>query len=285
MTTPSVGVSLAGVPGKIFVKGPIGDVSAAQIDRTLPPMTLTLLDSTVAVQPGTVRALVSGGPAAGTAYFFFGGSTPAAHFQTAALDEGGGASVSLVITNRPVGSSIIIVGSTSVLPAQTAENSEPINITGAPPPTEATVVTAVPPMPPEAPVNHWVFQAYDFSSGGLVSTYTLPINPDRLDMSYGEFVIDHENTTVSNGRIVAWEGAPVPNIWRWSGAVLDEASYGAMVAIGTTGQRLYLTDHFRRRFLVKVASVSMQRVRDLERPWHHRYEMTAWILSGAGVVV
>jgi hypothetical protein len=275
--------TVGGLPAAITVTAPSGSVSAAVIDRTAVAMTLQLLDFEVTVQPGTVRVLVSGGPSAGTAYFFLGGSST--HFATAGLDEGGGASLTLSLPSMPTGPNVVRVGATSVAPTLTDDNSDAFTVSGAPPPPDEVFTPQVPPMPPEAPVNHWVFQGADFSNNNAVAVYTLPVNPSAVQMSFGEFVIDHEATTVSNGRLVAWEGAPAPNIWRWNGFVLDKQQHDALMAIGTTGQRLWLTDHLRRRYLVKIATCSLQRKRDIERPWLHTYEMTAWILSGEGVVV
>ena len=282
MTTPA-SVLIEGLPAVITVSAPTGEVSAVEIVRTVDPMTLTVLDVEVKIQPGTVRALVSGGPPGGTAYFFLGGSST--HFATAALDDGGGASTTLIITDVLIGPNLIRVSATNVAPTATADNSEAITVTGSPPPPVVVVTPQVPPMPEATPVNHWVFQGADFSNNNAVAVYTLPVNPAMLEMSYGEFVVDHEATTVSNGRLVAWEGAPAPNVWRWAGHVLDKSQHDSLLAIGTTGQRLWLTDHHRRRYLVKIATCSMQRKRDIERPWLHTYEMTAWILSGEGVVV
>ena len=153
-----------------------------------------------------------------------------------------------------------------------------------PAPEPTPITPAVEPPLPEVP-NRWVFQAYDFSSLDSVATYVLPLNPSQVDRGFGEFALVAEPTTVSNGRVILWEGAPKPVLWTWTGRLLSEDDVVEMQRWGTTGQRIWVTDDFGERYLVKVTSYEATRVRDKDRRWHHEYTMTAAVLAGRGVAV
>lgn len=274
---------IAGPSAAITLAAPVGSVVTYTVNRADLVLTMSLIDSDVPVQPGTLRASVYNGTAYATVYFFLDGA--ATHFHSAALDETGSATVALPINNVTVGSHAVRVSETTTLPAATTVNDKAFTVSGAPAPVYVAPTPQTPPAPPDAPIDYWVFQAYDFSSLDNVETYTLPVNPKEYEPSYGGFAISSEPTTVSSGTVVSWEGVAPPETMRWSGRILTKEDHAAMLKVGVTGQRIWVTDHFRRRFLVKIASFTPQRVRDRARPWHHEYEMTAWVLQGEGVLV
>jgi len=275
------------VASSLTVAAPVGQVVATAVppetfDRSGEGLTLTLVDTDVPSQPGTIRATVANGQATQTAYFFLDNATAA--FVSQVLDTVGSASVNLPINNLTVGTHSIRVGPTTVQPVGTTANTKTFTVAQAAAPAPVGAAGTVPPLPPQAPVNHWTFQAYDFSSLANVDTYVLPVNPSKVDQSFGEQVLESEVTVVSSGLVFTWEGEGQPPLWRWEGVVLTNPDYLNALKLGVTGQRVYLTDHFRRRYLMKIASFTFQRVRDRARPWHHTYEATGWLLSD-GVVV
>lgn len=277
--TVGTGFGIAGVPARVDVSAPAGEVYAPVIDRSGNVLQLSLPAGTsVARQPGQLYVTVSNGAANGNVYFFIDAATT--FFASGVLDSTGALGIYLPISDLTVGSHTMKAGQTTAPPTQpsvtfTVESAQP---------ADPVVTPVVPPQPPgQVGVNKWVFQAYDFSDRNSVETYTFAVNPDSVKQGFGEFSVNTEATVVSNGQVIAWEGSQQPVEWTWSGRVLDEAQYRAMERWGTTRQRVYVTDHFLRRFLVKIERVRMSPVRDRTRPWHHTYEMTASVLSGEGI--
>jgi hypothetical protein len=232
--------------------------------------------------PGVLTAQVGNGPAEGRAYFFYDDET--VPFLDVPLDTTGAQrSVLLSVTNRPVGDHVVRVSPDALPPPSLDANANKAFTVVASKDTAFTVLPSgtSPPMPDQP--DRWVFQAYDFSDVNAVDTYVLPTNPSRMRRSFGNIVIDSEPTTVSNGKVISWEGAPVPPRWSFEGSVLTKDAYRQIVRWGQTSQRFYITDHLGHRYLVKVITFDAQRVRDMNRPWNHTYSMEVAVLQGTGV--
>ena len=237
---------------------------------------LTLLEFYVEQQPSTVAVRVGNGTPSGTAYFFIDAeSTPV--FQ-AQLDANGGlALVRVPIANRTKAFHLISASMTTVNPGGGASfevAKAQLSFGGSP-------ADVVPPL--LATGGRWAFQAYDFSDLANVANYVFTINPSQASRNFGVITMNHQQTTSADGSVIAWEGAPIPQPWTWTGRVLTQADHDALVLWGQTGQRVWLTDHFGRRYLVKMEGLTMTPRRDVNRPWHHDYQMTALALSGDGV--
>lgn len=260
-----------------------GSFTAYEVDRTDLVLTLTL-DSTSVNSPGVLRSSVGNGLADGMAYFFMdGAATP--FFSTTLDSTGAKRPVSIPVSLLAAGGHVVGVSSTTTPPpsASTLANKSftvlESNDTGVVVPPTGTE----PPMP-VAPPMRWVFQAYDFSDVANVNTYVLPTNPARMSRSFGSVEFTNEPTTVSNGKIISWEGAPKPPTWTFEGSVLTKQEFDNMLSWGRTGQRFYVTDHFGHRYLVKCIEYSALRVRDPARPWNHTYKMSVSVLAGTGVL-
>lgn len=282
----AVSPPVVGAISALTVRAPAGTVDGVAVDRSGNVLTIVVVNPVINSQPGVLTVSISNGTPMTPVYLFVDGAiTP---YASTVLDDAGATRVAVPINRMVSGTHTIKVSGTGTPDPTTAANSGSFDVlTGAmvvvplPPPQ----IPPMPPAPPELPVNYWVFQAYDFSDLASVDTYTFEINPDKADQSFGEYAINSEPTTVNTGLVVSWEGAPVPNQWHWSGRVLNKEQYDAIVAWGLTGQRVWVTDHFHRRYLLKIASLSMTRVKDIDRQWHHKYEVTAWCLAGDGVAL
>lgn len=268
-STPNVNGPVA----MVTLSAPVGEVGVLVIVRTNADLMLALVDTDVPLQPGVLRVTVTNGADNAAVFFFLDGA--AAAFASTTLSSTGAADSPLPINGRTVGTHEVRVSGTNVLPALTAANSKTFTISGAPAP--APVVFSYTPPAVVVNVDRWFFQAYDGSS-----SYVFPRNPDRSTRTYGDFTFTAEPTVVSNGLVVEWEGATKPPPWAFVGRVFTQAEHDALVSWCTRG-RVYLTDHFGRRFLVQP-QLTTTRVRDRERPWHHTYQATCDVLAGTGVV-
>lgn len=263
VTVVLLSVSTVGADvGKVFV-----------LDRTGSGVTLTPFGTDVPTQPGVLNVSVGNGAANEVVSFTFDGN--ATVVSTALLDAAGSSSsINIPVSGLSVGSHTVIVTSntgTSTAVSFTVA-SAPLGFTPLPGGT-------LPPAVPTVAVQRWTFQAYNFSDVNAVATYTLPYNPVKISQNFGEIKITSVPTTVVNGLSLSWEGNPVPTTWSWEGQVLTKADHDALVFWAGRNDRVWLTDEFLRRFLLKIESLSMIRRRDPDRPWHHKYVMTASYLA------
>lgn len=254
---------------------------AYNVDRSELVLTLTLLSNTTN-SPGTLSATVGNGAPNGTAYFFYDAATT--HFFSVTLDSTGAArSIYLPVKGQAAGLHTVRVSADTLPPPAGAQANVDYTVVAS---RDTGVV--VPPTGTEPPIvnapNRWVFQDYNFTDVNNVDTYILPINPSQMRRSFGNVEITDEPTTVSNGRIISWEGMPKPPTWTFEGRILTAPDFRQFTKWGTTGKRMYVTDHYGHRYLVKVVSFKPTRVRDAQRPWHHSYSMTVSVLQGTGVL-
>lgn len=280
-TDPAGTVRLQAPTATIDVTAPLPEEDVTPLDRSDWVLTLTLLTDIVN-SPGMLQATVGNGIPGSTAYFFFDDDTTAV--KTVELDDTGAARpVDVAVLEMLAGAHMLRVSADPYPPGPGDRENAPFTVWESYDTIPDSVDMGQEPPIPAAP-GRWVFQAYDFSDPAGVETYVLGNNPSQMDRSFGLHAITDQATTVSNGKTISWEGAPKPPLWTFSGSVLNEHDYRAMLRWGQTGQRFYITDHFGQRYLVKCVVFEVTRRRDIQRPWHHTYSMQVQVLRGAGVL-
>lgn len=283
LQAPVGNVSRQGPVASLSLAAPVGSTVARQLNRADLVLTLALTQGDRVNSPGTLLVSVGNGPPLGIAYFYLDATV--ASFYSVTLDSTGSQrQVYLPIRQQVAGLHTVRVSSTTSPPVSGALANKDFTVVASNDTFVPTPVVAQEP-PLVVQPNKWVFQAYDFSDINAVDTYVLPINPSTLSRSFGGITYTDEATTVSNGKIISWEGVRTPPTWIFEGSVLDKAAFREMTKWGQTGQRFYVTDHYGDRYLVKCISYVPARVRDLDRPWNHRYTMTVSVLKGVGVFV
>lgn len=270
-----------GVVASTTLTAPAGTTEGYNVDRSALVLTITLGTDKVD-SPGVLPVTVGNGAPYGTAHIFFDAATVAAH--TVALDGTGATrQVYLAIKEQLAGVHTVRVSADTLPPPAGAEANKDYTVVNSNDTGVITPVTGTEPPLLTGLNGRWAFQAYDFSDINSVDTYVLIQNPSRMRRSFGGVTIESEPTTVSNGKVISWEGVAKPPLWTFEGTVLAKSEHDAILKWGTTKQRFYVTDHFGHRYLVKSVEFSMQRVRDINRPWHHTYSMSVNVLQGTGV--
>jgi hypothetical protein len=265
-------VYLHGVLSSIGVACFAGGVDAYSVDRSGNVIGLTLLDTSVPNQPGTLRVTVGNGPAGGTAYFFLDGSTSS--FYSVGLDGTGSAvGVGLPINGLTMAAHVVRVGSGSSSPESTSAQN--FAVLEAP----ATDSTPTPAYPPAVTTGRWTFQAYNWVDPLAIPTYQFAMNPSKITESYGDVSLTSERTTAANGITVLWEGVVRPSQWSWSGRVFTKYDHDALVWWNAYNGRVWLTDEYGRSFLIKIESLDMKRKRNIDQAWDHEYTMVASVLA------
>lgn len=248
------------------------------LDRSGDMITLNLTNTGTIPQPGTLLVNVGNGRAYDTVSFSIDG---VATGVTTQLDGAGTVTqMAIGVDGYSAGGHVITVtgvNGTSPQVSFVLDSSSPV-LTPLP-------VGVLPPPVAVTAVQRWTFQAYNFSSVLAVPTYTFAINPTSLQQVFGEPRITSLPSTVINGMTFSWEGSPQALTWTAEGRTLTQADHDALVFWSQRNDRVWLTDEFLRRFLIKVDTLKMTRIRDVDRPWHHIYTMTFTVLAGAGVLI
>lgn len=129
-----------------------------------------------------------------------------------------------------------------------------------------------------AAVNRWVF-----FSPVTNETWTVPINPNKMDKIGPTKVVSYMTTTAINGQVLSFEGAPVPTDWTFSGAILYEDHYrGLEHWTYEVPGRIQITDHFLRVHLVQLLDFDATPGQRASHPWYHTYTVKGkMIIPGA----
>lgn len=270
------GIAISATPASVVFTAMNGSVYALVVDRSGDIIQMTIANSVISNQPGILSVGVGNATPNALVYFYLNAQEN--YITSARTDSSGSiAAVNVTVDGLSAGGHLLYA-------------SEAIDRTGVEASAAFTTLTAyVTPDPSGAPtvppmisggttVKHWVFQSYAGSD-----SYIFAINPSSSRMSFGDINLTHEHTTANSGQVVSWEGAPRPTKWSFSGTVLTEAHYRAMESWCRRNERVYITDHFARRYLVRFEEFNFSPVRDVERKWHHTYEATVTVLSGTGV--
>lgn len=109
-----------------------------------------------------------------------------------------------------------------------------------------------------------------------VDTYAFTINPASLVIPYQLNVATQATT---GGGVVLVQGAPTPGFMRFSGSLVDQDQYDALVVWLRKRRRVHLYDHLGRRTEVIVRSFAPTPRRAYAYPWLHEYTMTMVVLS------
>lgn len=148
--------------------------------------------------------------------------------------------------------------------------------------TTPTMPTLPPVVQPATGFCRWVFQ--DPAPGvGEPASYVFEISPNTMTSPFGPRAIRSSSTTAIDGRTLLFEGLAPPVDWSLNGSILTQTHYDALYYWSKRKRRVFLTDHFRRVYLVVVHSFEPIPRRSLEHPWSHTYTMKALIVGGPWV--
>ena len=142
---------------------------------------------------------------------------------------------------------------------------------------------ALPPIvQPATGFCRWVFQ--DPAPGpNEPASYVFDISPHTMTSPFGPRAIRASPTTAIDGKTLLFEGLAPPVDWSFSGNILSQEHYDALHYWSTRKRRVFLTDHYRRIYLVVVHSYEPTPKTSLQHPWSHIYTMKALIVGGPWV--
>lgn len=110
-----------------------------------------------------------------------------------------------------------------------------------------------------------------------LSTYTFEINPVEADMPALEKNVSVLNPTAGNA--VLTEGADKERIGDFSGVILTQTEYDAMVLWFNKRYPIQFTDDLGRTFSVYITQLDATRERAVHSPWKHSYTVRYILLE------
>lgn len=123
-------------------------------------------------------------------------------------------------------------------------------------------------------VVRWRFDALDGSD-----SYVFETNPNQMTSPFAPKQVAAQTTTAVDGQVLLTQGQRKPTEWQFTGTTLSQAHYDKLLAWKNKNQRIYLTDHFARQFIVYLTSFEPTPKGSLAYPWRHEYTMKALVLT------
>lgn len=119
--------------------------------------------------------------------------------------------------------------------------------------------------------------AWIFTDNVLSESYSFEINPkDDGSLQY-EKTITYKNTSGPDGATVVFEGRDVPNATTFSGTILSEDQYNAMVHWFNKRYPITILDDLGREFLIYITKFSPKRKISRTHPWRHEYSVDYFV--------
>ena len=122
-------------------------------------------------------------------------------------------------------------------------------------------------------VTRWEF--VDPHAGASPASYTFAINPNRMTSPWLEKKLDLSVSTAADGMALVSEGQSPPKEWQFGGAILNQAHHDNLALWLRKTVRIYLYDHFRRRYTIYPLTLDMTPIKwSPAYPFRHQYTMT-----------
>lgn len=143
------------------------------------------------------------------------------------------------------------------------------------PEVEELVVDPPTDIQPGVGVKRWVFQdPYNDDE------YTFHFNPSEMTSPHGPKRIEFAATTAVRGEKIAFEGSTEPVQWQFSGSIHIKEMHDALLVWSKKNNRIWVTDHFGRAWLIYITNYAPVPVRSVGEYWRHNYTMNALIFFG-----
>lgn len=112
-----------------------------------------------------------------------------------------------------------------------------------------------------------------------MSEYTFDINPNQGGSPTWKKSIEYQKTAAPDGKVLMFEGQDDPQELTFSGVILEQAQYDAMILWFTKRHAILMTDDLGREFPIYITGFNPTRERAVHYPWKHSYEVNYTILD------
>lgn len=121
---------------------------------------------------------------------------------------------------------------------------------------------------------------WTFEDPSAAEFYTVPLNPNEMTPPHPERAITSEGTTAVGGTVLVWEGNTPAFTWTFSGRILYKDHYDQLKYWSEKQVRIFVTDHFGRRFTVVPKSFQPKVKRARKWNWSHDYSWSCLVVAG-----
>lgn len=112
-----------------------------------------------------------------------------------------------------------------------------------------------------------------YDTDPLTNEYIFPRNPRTMTNPFPQKNISVATTTAVGGKGLLFEGNTGPYEWSFGGDILEPAHYEALRSwTYDRMNRIYIDDHFGRRFTVVLQTFSPEPKRAVGKYWRHTYQ-------------
>jgi len=111
------------------------------------------------------------------------------------------------------------------------------------------------------------------------TSYVFEINPNEGGSPQYKKTIQTSNTAAPDGKTLIFEGRDEPQQLTFSGTILSQAQYDAMVTWFNKRHQIQITDDLSRQFMVYITGFEPKRVRAVHFPYKHTYTVTYTVLD------
>jgi hypothetical protein len=115
-------------------------------------------------------------------------------------------------------------------------------------------------------VNRW-----RFSDPLTLETYEFEINPKEGGSPQYKKHINYQNTSAPNGKTLVFEGRDEPQVMTFTGTILTQTQYDAMVTWFNKRHQIQITDDLQRTFTIYIMTFEPKRERAFHYPYKHSF--------------
>lgn len=123
-------------------------------------------------------------------------------------------------------------------------------------------------------VVKWIFEDPVTSE-----VYTFAVNPKEGGTPPYEKTMSYINTAAPDGRVLAFEGRQKQQESQFTGTILEQSQYDAMLEWFTKRNQIYVSDDLGRVFTIYITKFDAKRIRAQSHPWKHEYTVSYVILD------
>lgn len=123
-------------------------------------------------------------------------------------------------------------------------------------------------------VTRWTFEDLV-----LDEEYQFEINPNDDGSPVLAKHVNYQNTCAPDGKTLVFEGRDEPQTGAFSGTILSEDHYDAMVTWFKKRHQIRVTDDLGRQMWIYITKFTPKRVRSAVHPWKHTYSVDYVVLD------
>jgi hypothetical protein len=110
-------------------------------------------------------------------------------------------------------------------------------------------------------------------------TYVFALNPNEGGSPSYDKTITQQSTSAPDGKTLLFEGQDQVQTLEWSGAILEQAHHEKYVEWFQKRRQIRVTDDLGRVMWIYITSYKPTRLRTVEKPWRHNFDVSAIILN------